>query len=604
MQLLRALSISGARTDDDTPVASGFATFYRPSTLTLAVVYKDSQGLQAWVQPVALDETGRAEVWTADQVRMIVQDASGVTVLDGDPANTVRAEQVELVEAGWPNSRNVSAALAALYASLGGFDGRFRTDPAGTDRLIKTWLAELCVSVKDFGAKGDGLADDLPAFLSAYANVTQHSVKGGRGVLYVPPGIYRLSSVFPIVDTITMLGAGRESSKLLFFGADSNGITITGVSGLSLAHFGINFDGLSLGAGLRVKNCSQPFFDHLQISPGGSSAGFNAGLLFDVTGPDVGNPIVDGCEIGAATVGGVIARGISSYVNPATTSGRLRNLRVMNSVVSANGVGDGAGYPFDLAMLTGAQIYGCRVVGGSLGMRIGSLTPSMQAGVDGCEITGCDFMDRTVGADIQVSADSDRVRTWANEYSSGGGVTDLHTADVPGINDIYGDLSRNPVGSRGVVKSFNNFAALPQNDTYTPNLDRGNYFFLRVNNSTFGHHVTVNAPTSSYPLYQGQELVMHFQVIVDESNFVPPFVAGTGWGQTDFQDGTVPGPWGLGTDESEEAGGSASFADDKGKKRDGFATSVSYVSGHHTIFRFVYDGTYWRATSRWVSQNP
>ena len=79
----------------------------------------------------------------------------------------------------------------------------------------------ICVnSVKNYGAKGDGVTDDTAAFQRA---LTSASLTGG--VVYVPEGVYYISNQLRIPDTVTLCG-------------DCTGIYDDDVSGLILSGFG------------------------------------------------------------------------------------------------------------------------------------------------------------------------------------------------------------------------------------------------------------------------------------------------------------------------------------------------------------------------------
>lgn len=66
------------------------------------------------------------------------------------------------------------------------------------------------VNVRDFGAKGDGLADDSQPFLDALAKVRQ-------GAIEVPPGRYRITRLLEIARPgVVLRGAGPDQSVLLF----------------------------------------------------------------------------------------------------------------------------------------------------------------------------------------------------------------------------------------------------------------------------------------------------------------------------------------------------------------------------------------------------
>src|SRR5215468_6524457 len=66
------------------------------------------------------------------------------------------------------------------------------------------------VSVKDFGAKGDGSSDDTAAFLKALATVKS-------GAIEVPPGRYLITNILEIKRSHMVLrGAGPDKSILFF----------------------------------------------------------------------------------------------------------------------------------------------------------------------------------------------------------------------------------------------------------------------------------------------------------------------------------------------------------------------------------------------------
>jgi polygalacturonase len=63
------------------------------------------------------------------------------------------------------------------------------------------------VNVKDYGAKGDGVSDDVNAFQAAEDFV---AAKGG-GTVYVPSGVYIVSQPFYHRSFVTLTGDGDNS---------------------------------------------------------------------------------------------------------------------------------------------------------------------------------------------------------------------------------------------------------------------------------------------------------------------------------------------------------------------------------------------------------
>lgn len=72
------------------------------------------------------------------------------------------------------------------------------------------------VNVKGYGAKGDGVTDDVAAFQQAVTDLTA----SGGGILFIPPGQYVLSSPIVIANTdIVIDGAGVQLTQLFFTGS-------------------------------------------------------------------------------------------------------------------------------------------------------------------------------------------------------------------------------------------------------------------------------------------------------------------------------------------------------------------------------------------------
>jgi len=66
------------------------------------------------------------------------------------------------------------------------------------------------LSVKAFGAKGDGKRDDTQAFIDAIA-------KAKSGAIYVPPGRYKITNIIEIrKSNVVLQGAGPEKTTLYF----------------------------------------------------------------------------------------------------------------------------------------------------------------------------------------------------------------------------------------------------------------------------------------------------------------------------------------------------------------------------------------------------
>jgi len=74
------------------------------------------------------------------------------------------------------------------------------------------------LDVRQFGAKGDGLANDCQAIQAALADAAD-----ARAVVLLPPGAYRTDQTLTIPDGVTLRGAAAETCVLEGFGYDPHG---------------------------------------------------------------------------------------------------------------------------------------------------------------------------------------------------------------------------------------------------------------------------------------------------------------------------------------------------------------------------------------------
>ena len=97
---------------------------------------------------------------------------------------------------------------------------------SGTSAVTRTVQSKErdVVSVKDFGAVGDGVVDDTAAIQAAInycATVT-------RGEVFIPQGFYRVSSLSITSGSISIRGAGKSVAVLQPTSATANFITVSG----------------------------------------------------------------------------------------------------------------------------------------------------------------------------------------------------------------------------------------------------------------------------------------------------------------------------------------------------------------------------------------
>lgn len=130
--------------------------------------------------------------------------------------------------------------------------------PAGAGAVATDVQSKLreSVSVKDFGAKGDGVTDDTAAINNWLAMLSMGIA------IEAPEGRFKFTSALsiPALDNISIKGSGRQKTTFVYAGASTTndiitiGDGITSFTGLSLEGFNIDSTTtMTAGTALRIK---------------------------------------------------------------------------------------------------------------------------------------------------------------------------------------------------------------------------------------------------------------------------------------------------------------------------------------------------------------
>lgn len=170
---LSPLGGAGAQFFDNNgnPLSGGKLYTYAAGTTTPQATFTTSTGNVAHTNPIILNSAGRVptgEIWITGSVqyKFVLTDANDVLIATYDDISGTN---------DFPsiNAENVV------------YDPPF---PTAVPTNVELKLAQT-VSVKDFGAVGDGVTDDTAALQSAIANVP------GDTVIFFPQGTYKVSGV-------------------------------------------------------------------------------------------------------------------------------------------------------------------------------------------------------------------------------------------------------------------------------------------------------------------------------------------------------------------------------------------------------------------------
>jgi hypothetical protein len=177
----------------------------------------------------------------------------------------------------------ILARYTEVFTETDGDAANVRYMPAGTGAVVTNVQAKLreTVSVKDFGAVGDGVVDDTSAFENAINKLTQQN----GGILFIQPGVYNISTPLLIENSnIVIQGAGGDSihdggntataaTKIVWVGSLNTTSIFTfqtpqGVNNSKINNCGLNNIYLQCNGlinGLNIKSVNKSTFQNLTI---------------------------------------------------------------------------------------------------------------------------------------------------------------------------------------------------------------------------------------------------------------------------------------------------------------------------------------------------
>lgn len=179
------------------PLSGGLLYTYAAGTTTPLATYTDSSGGTPNANPIVLNSRGEANVWLgSSSYKFKLTTSSNAEIWTVDNVQT-----------------NAAEVLTALAASGGSsLIGFLQSGTGATARTVQSKLRDF-VSVKDFGAVGDGVTDDSTAIKAA----CDYGIANGKAI-YVPAGTYIctynvLSFTFATCPskTFTLFGDGAAS---------------------------------------------------------------------------------------------------------------------------------------------------------------------------------------------------------------------------------------------------------------------------------------------------------------------------------------------------------------------------------------------------------
>lgn len=313
------------------PLSGGKLYTYTAGTTTPLSTYTDNTGSVTNTNPVILDSRGEANVWLlgSNTYKLVLKDSADNLI--------------------WSVDNVTQNTLADLYFLQAGTGAVQRT---AQDKMRET------LSVKDFGAKGDGVTDDTTAIQACY---TYAATLNSATVVW-PAADYLVSGISITGTTITTQAYGcRIFLKVL---AALNGSPIFRCKAATCNFFGGNLQGQ---AGFQP---ADGFNDSFNGGPQGQGRAYRAGIM--ATSADGCTSLSVRDMVINSTYGAAVASNANVSVNisncTATScyfelwyhagSSAVLNMSATNNY--ANGLGPGAGvinsYGIFVSTATGSMV--------------------------------------------------------------------------------------------------------------------------------------------------------------------------------------------------------------------------------------------------------
>lgn len=225
------------------PLAGGKLFVYAAGTTTKSTTYTSNTGLTPNTNPIILDSAGRVsnEIWLTEgsDYKFVLSPST-----DTDPPTNAIWTKDDI-----PVVNDVTSVLADLANttdnSLGdALVGFKQSNSSGflsgaVARTVNAKLQEL-VSVKDFGATGDGITDDT-TYIQSAITAAQNSI----GTLFFPPGTYLVSSL-TVSGSLVLTGSGTASVIKQKDSSAGSMFSVTG-TGNNVVFQELTFDGNQAG---------------------------------------------------------------------------------------------------------------------------------------------------------------------------------------------------------------------------------------------------------------------------------------------------------------------------------------------------------------------
>ena len=265
------------------PLTGGLIYTYAAGTTTPAVTYTSYTGFVSHTNPIVLDSAGRVpsggEIWllVGQSYKFILKTSANVLIATYDnipsapqppianDAASISYEQGNTVSAGafvTGNSYMIATVGSTNFTAVGAINNVVGTvfiatgagsgtGNAYSSRTVQNKLQET-ISVKDFGAVGDGVTDDTVAINNAIIAVNA----AGGGIVNFPEGTYLVGDAgnnvaISLLSNVTLNGCGINASIIkLKNSGNAHVINATSVSNVAITNLTVDGNRASQSLGV------------------------------------------------------------------------------------------------------------------------------------------------------------------------------------------------------------------------------------------------------------------------------------------------------------------------------------------------------------------
>lgn len=180
--------------DNGNPLSGGKIYTYATSTTTPQPTYTSRTGLTPNANPIILDAAGRTpeQIWSIEGLlyKYVIADANDVVIRtwDGIGGSLVASDLTQDLANTTDNTKGDALVGFKQSNAVGFLNGAIA-------KTVNAKLQEI-ISVKDFGATGNGSTDDTTAIQSALNYIGTNG-----GTLLFPHGTYRITSMLSLIYT-------------------------------------------------------------------------------------------------------------------------------------------------------------------------------------------------------------------------------------------------------------------------------------------------------------------------------------------------------------------------------------------------------------------